>query len=115
MTSTSLVQLPKTVTLDEAIEIIWERVFAGEFTSPETTGLAAPRTSTCVRGGAASQLGETASPRTYRSTRELVVAILGRGHDSPFSFCVFCGSPCYGRACRAHADLTVLEQEGWAA
>lgn len=85
---------------------------------PETQVLAAPRTSV-VRGGAASQLGETASPRT---TRELVRLILGfgdsafkRGVDSPYRWCAFCGSPCYGRACRAHADLTVLEQEGWAA
>lgn len=75
--------------------------------------LAAPRTSSVVRGGAAVSLGgKGASPRT---ARELVQAIVARRYRSPFGFCVWCGAPCYGRECRGHDDLTLLEQDGWAA
>lgn len=74
--------------------------------------VASSRTSSgVVHGGAASSL-PVASPRT---ARDAVAAIVAQRYRSPYARCQWCGAPCYGRSCWAHADLATIERESWAA
>lgn len=39
---------------------------------------------------------------------QLVEELLGEVRRSMYGRCEWCGSPCYGRACAGHADLSRL-------
>lgn len=79
-------------------------------------GISAPRSPDgrfAVREGAAVHSGEHAA--SSRTARRTVAAIIDQRVRALFSFCGWCGAPCYGVACRSHDDLPALEREGWAA
>ncbi|HEY8723464.1 MAG TPA: hypothetical protein VIL92_06345 [Gaiellaceae bacterium] len=59
---------------------------------------------------------ELAAPYAVREARLLVQAVSGQQDRPAFSGrCCYCGARCFGKSCRAHADLLLIEQQETAA